>query len=508
MDTLYEWLVAWHATSPSPKSLLAGSLVAVTCSVIGCFIILRRMAFLGDAIAHAMLAGVVAGYLLIEVTGITIFGENRAPALLLGSVLAGLVTVGLIGFVSKVSRIKDDTAIGIMYTGIFAFGGVLASLYSHRIHVDLYHFVVGTVLAVDTSELWLMAIVAAFVLSVVILFFRHFQIATFDPVMAASLGISVVALDYLLTTCTSLVVVSAVSIVGVILVVGLLVTPAATAYLLCDKLSSMLVVAAIFGETSVVAGLYLSKWMNVASGSAIVVVSTLQFLVVLAVAPRYGLIADWLRRRNMVPQAVWEDVLSAIDRSPDKQLPLADVPRFVHSPADLIERAVNYLQNQGLVALKSGVLELSDRGALEARRILRAHRLWEAYLARRGTPVEELHDTAHRLEHLHDEETVDYIDDILGHPIQDPHGSPIPEDFVHLVPAQEIKAALLREGMRAIVVKAGPAARKVGMRVGMKLRAGPRRNGGQTWTFIVPGDIEMALGHEAADDLLVVLDEE
>jgi manganese/iron transport system permease protein/iron/zinc/copper transport system permease protein len=180
----------------------------------------------------------------------------------------------------------------------------------------------------------------------------------------------------------------------------------------------------------------------------------------------------------------------------------------VKAPADQVERAIDYLQAQGMLATDNGSLVVTERGAHEARRILRAHRLWEAYLARVGTPAGELHDTAHRLEHLHDEETVDYIDDILGHPIKDPHGSPIPEDFVHLVPGQEIKASLLREGMHAIVVKVGARARQMGMRVAMKLAAGPRRNDGRTWTFVVPGDIELSLDHGAADDLLVVLDEE
>ena len=219
------------------KALIGGGLVAIVCGVIGCFVILRRMAFLGDALSHAMLAGVTSGYLFMQI----VFGiEAHAPGMLVGSIVAGLITVGLIGFVSKVSRIKEDTAIGIMYTGIFAVGGVLASVFSHRIHLDLYHFVTGMVLGVEDADLWMMAVVTAVVLAIVILFFRYFQITTFDPVMAASLGIPVVAIDYLLTTCTSLVVVSAVSIVGVILVVGLLVTPAATAYLLSDRLSRMM----------------------------------------------------------------------------------------------------------------------------------------------------------------------------------------------------------------------------------------------------------------------------
>ena len=132
-----------------PRVLLAGVLVSISCGVMGCFIILRRMAFLGDALAHAMLAGVTCGYLIMKLA----FGvEAHAGAMLVGSVIAGLATVAMIGFVSRATRIKDDTAIGIMYTGIFAFGGLLASRFSDLIHVDLLHFVTGQVLAVETAR--------------------------------------------------------------------------------------------------------------------------------------------------------------------------------------------------------------------------------------------------------------------------------------------------------------------------------------------------------------------
>jgi len=286
MNEWFDSVLAWHAThSHLVRAMLAGVLVAMVCGVTGCYIILRRMAFLGDAIAHAMLAGVVAGYLLMK----GVFGlEANAPGMLVGSLVAGFVTVALVGFVSRLSRIKEDTAIGIMYTGVFAAGGLLASLFSSYIHLDLLHFVTGNVLAVEMVDLWMIAGVATFVLLVVILLFRPLQITSFDPVMAASLGIPVAALDYLLTTCTSLVVVSAVNIVGVILVVGFLVTPAATAYLVCDRLSRMLVVSACFAVSSFVLGFLASAWINVAPGSAVVVTSTLQFLVVLVIAQGYG----------------------------------------------------------------------------------------------------------------------------------------------------------------------------------------------------------------------------
>ncbi|MFO0819137.1 MAG: iron chelate uptake ABC transporter family permease subunit [Pirellulales bacterium] len=504
MSDLWSTWLEWHAGHAHVvRALLAGILVSVVCGVMGCFIILRRMAFLGDALAHSMLAGVVAGYLLMKLA----FGsEANAPAMLIGSLLAGFGTVGLIGFVSRLSRVKEDTAIGIMYTGVFAAGGLAASLFSHYIHVDLLHFVTGNVLAVEMLDLWMMAFVAVFVLTAVTLLYRPLQLTSFDPVMAASLGIPVLAIDYLLTTCTSLVVVSAVHIVGVILVVGMLVTPAATAYLVCQRLSRMLWAAAGFAVSSFLLGYGFSFWINVAPGSAIVVASTLQFVAVLSFAPRRGLVAQWWRRRWAVPQEVLEDVLGSIQRDDRDWVPLEAMQARMGRGAAIIRRALQTLAAQELVECNNRQARLTDAGRHEALRLRRAHRLWETYLERLGTPVDDLHRRADQLEHVHDEAAVDYLDDKLGHPLVDPHGSEIPEDFVHLVPGARVKAALLREGRAARVVAVGAIAAATPLRVGQRVVAGPRTGDDLVWTLVVDGATEIPLDHAAADAVEVELE--
>ena len=154
-----------------------------------------------------------------------------------------------------------------MYTGVFAGGVVLVSVFGKYIHIDLMHFIMGDILGISDFDMVVSAIVSAAVLSVIILFFRYFKLTSFDPVMAASIGIPVLLFKYLFTGCVSLIVVSAVSMVGVILVVGLLITPAATAYLLTDRLEKMMALAALFGFTSILGGLYLSVWLNSAGVS-------------------------------------------------------------------------------------------------------------------------------------------------------------------------------------------------------------------------------------------------
>ncbi len=488
------------------KAAVAGSLVAIVCGVIGCFVILRRMAFLGDALSHSMLAGVTAGYLFMSL----LFGQDaHVPAMFFGSLLAGIVTVVLIGFVSRVSRIKDDTAIGVMYTGIFATGGVLHSLFSDRMHIDLYHFMVGSVLAIEDADLWMMTIIAIIVLGFVILMFRQLQIATFDPVMAASIGINVVAIDYMLTACTSLVVVGAVQVVGVVLVVGLLVTPAATAYLLCDRLARMLPLAALFGVTGVLGGLLFSHWLNVATGPAMVIISTLQFMLVLACAPRYGMIADWWRRKTMVPQQLLEDVLGCFRKELDQPKKISQITANVDRPVEQVQRAIKNLIRRDWMESVDNTLTLTEEGRREAKRILRAHRLWETYLQHVGIPAETIHDQAHRLEHVHDEETVDYLDDKLGHPLTDPHGSEIPEDFVHLVPGEEVKVSLLRQGHAGAITSVdGDLSAEIlrSLRVGQRVVAGPREREGTLWTLELPDGSRVQLDHDMADSVTIKLE--
>jgi manganese/iron transport system permease protein/iron/zinc/copper transport system permease protein len=500
MDSLYTLFIEPLSQPFFQKALIGGTLVAIVCGVVGCFVILRRMAFLGDALSHAMLAGVTGGYLLMQF----FYGDAaNAPAMLIGSLLAALITVGMIGFISRVSRIKEDTAIGIMYTGVFAAGGILASVFSHRIHVDLLHFVMGQVLAVNDTDLWVAGIVAAVVLSAVLIFYRQLQVTSFDPVMAASIGIPVLAVDYLLTTCTSLVVVSAVTMVGVILVVGLLVTPAASAYLLCDRLSRMLVVSAALGATSVIGGLYVSLWCNIAGGAAIVAFCTVQFLVVLTIAPRYGLIAGWLRQARMVPQPLVEDVLSCVLRAGEISMTTEQVLAKVEARPEAVTKAIRSLTRQNLLEETNGALRLTEAGQREAQRVLRAHRLWEAYLEHVGTPETEIHARAHQLEHVHDAAAVDYIDDKLGHPLRDPHGKEIPYDAESVAPGKLVKVSQLREGHRGRVVTVGAEAESELLKPGVAVRLGPRQQNGNMWTVELADGRKIALQHAAADAVTV-----
>ena len=506
MNSTYQWFVEIHQANPYLiKALLTGLLVTTVCSVIGCYIVLRRTSFLADALSHSMLAGVVAGYLVMKV----LFNEEaHALGMLVGSIASGIFTVAVIGFVSRKSRVKDDAVIGVMYTGIFALGGVLASRFSEYVHVDVYHFVIGSILGVSDSDLRMMAVVTIVVLTFVILAFRQLQLISFDRVMAASIGVNVVLLDYMLTTCTAMVVVTGVQVVGIIQVVGLLIAPGATAYLLCDRLKNMIWVAILFGWSGFLIGYYLSEQLNVSPGGMIVVVCTVQFLLVFLVAPRYGLLAGWQRRWRAIPQQLIEDILGAIMRSEDEQATIAEISQRIEYRVDRIRKAIQSLARQEMLLVDDDIISFTDEGRQQARRLLRAHRLWESYLQHLGVAEEELHDRAHVLEHVHDEDTVDYLDDKLGHPLFDPHGAEIPEDFVHLVPGEEVRVAILREDHRGEIVRV-IGGNTGGLEVGMQIIVGPREDNSQMWVITVIDQDStqgvVRLNHAQADSVIVKL---
>ena len=494
-------LTEWHvANAGMIKALVAGSFISIACGIIGCFIVLRRMSFLADAVAHAMLAGVVASYLILR----AIFGfQANSIIILLGALFAGLITVTLIGFVTKVSRIKEDAAIGIMYTGIFALGGFFASIksFSEYIDVDLVGFIAGSVVATSLTDLWMLAIICCLIFAVVIMLYRQLLLTSFDPVMAASIGIPVLAIDYLLTACTSLVVVCGVNIVGVILVVALLITPAATAYLLFDRLHRMIIASAAFGLIGFWSGYFVSMWTGNAPGPSVVVMSTFYFMITLFCAPRYGMIADWLRKRNQVPQELIEDIMGFIIKHGD-QVEILDIVGQVSLPGFSARSALQRLEKDGLVKMTGTMVALTPQGQRTAKKLQRAHRLWESYLESTGMSADQVHQTAHVLEHVNDEEAVDYLDHKLGHPLTDPHGAEIPEDFIH-IESGEIHLSLLRQGDMAIIEDPGPAGTTMGIQKGMHVEVGPRSDGNHWTALVVETGKNLVLSHSEADKIIV-----
>lgn len=264
------------------RGLLAAILVGIICAVIGCYVVLRSMAFLGDALAHAILPGVAVAYLV---------GGN----LLIGALAAAVLVALSIGFLSRRGDLKEDTAIGILFSAALALGVALIS--SIRTYaVDLSHILFGDVLGVTPTDLWLTAGLGIVVIGLVAFFYRPFLVMAFDPVLATTLRWRTGLLRNLLLVLLALTIVISMQTVGIGLVAAMLVTPAATAYLLTRRLRVMMLLSAGIGAFSGIVGLYVSYYLNIASGAAIVLSATLFFLLAFFLAPQRGLLWQALRR--------------------------------------------------------------------------------------------------------------------------------------------------------------------------------------------------------------------
>jgi ABC-type Mn2+/Zn2+ transport system permease subunit len=269
------------------RGLLATVLVGAVSPVVGSYVVLRGMAFFGDALAHAILPGVAVGYLLA--------GRARG-GLFWWALLAAVVTALGIGAVGKGARVKEDTAIGIVFAGMFALGiALISSIRGYA--VDLAHFLFGNVLAVSWGDLALMAAFSGAVLLLILAFYKEFLVLSFDPTMAATLRLPAGLLHSLLLVLIAVTTVVSLQTVGVALMVAMLVTPAASAYLLTKRLPAMMALGAFLGAFSGAVGLYLSYYVGIASGAAIVLVATGLFLLALLLAPRRGLIWSRLQHR-------------------------------------------------------------------------------------------------------------------------------------------------------------------------------------------------------------------
>lgn len=257
------------------KALFTSIMVGIICGVIGSFIVLRGMALIGDAISHAVLPGVAISYML----GINFF---------YGAVLTGMLTAVGIGYINQNSRIKNDSAIGIVFSAAFALGVILIAKANSSI--DLNRILFGNVLSVRSSDMWMTLIIGALVLLTVIFFYKELLVSTFDPTFSASYGLPNNFIHYVIMILLTMVTVASLQTVGIILVVAMLITPASTAYLLTNRLWVMILLAAFFGAISSIIGLYFSFVYNLSSGAVIVLVATFLFLLAFLFSPKQGLL--------------------------------------------------------------------------------------------------------------------------------------------------------------------------------------------------------------------------
>jgi len=262
------------------RALMISALVGGVCGLLSCYMSLKGWALMGDAVSHAVLPGVIVAYAL-------------GLPFSIGAFVFGVGSVAMIGFVKQKSRVKEDTVIGLVFTGFFALGLVLVS--KIRSNIDLMHILFGNVLGISISDIFQTILISGLIVSVLVIFRRDLLLFCFDPTHARSIGINTGALHYLLLSALSLAAVAGLQTVGVILVVAMLVTPGATAYLLTDRFDRMTWIAIASSVLSSLLGVYISYWTDSSTAGCIVLVQTGLFILAFLFSPNYGLVRRLVR---------------------------------------------------------------------------------------------------------------------------------------------------------------------------------------------------------------------
>ena len=291
MTAVIDWLVGpWQWGDWMWRGMVTVHLVAIGCAVLGVFLYLRRMSLLADALAHVALPGIVFAFLLS--------GSLDAPVMLAGAVVVGLLSAVSIETLARQPNIRSDAAIGIVFTSFFAVGVILLSTVVRDAHIDTHCVLFGDLLGVSDRTMWLVVTVVPAVLALVVVFYRWLAASSFDPRFAAAIGIPVTAVNYGLMTGVTVTAVAGFEAVGAILVIALIIVPAATAHLLADRLVAMIGWAVAHAVVSCWVGMYAAIAVNTSAAGAIVVVGGILYLLAFLFAPRHGRLVRAVRRRR------------------------------------------------------------------------------------------------------------------------------------------------------------------------------------------------------------------
>lgn len=409
----YEWAI---------RALIASAMVGVMCGILGVFIVLRNMSLIGDALSHAILPGVVFGFMI---AGYSLLGFFT------GAVIAGLISAVAITWIQQNVKTKNDAAIGIVFTAMFSIGVMAISWISRNegVHLDLQDFLFGNVLGVSSEDLYLTGFIMLYVLVSIVVFYRYLFATTFQPVIAETMGISVKTVHYFLMLLLSFAVVASLKSVGVILVVAMLITPASTALLLSDRLQRVILIAGLIGLLSAILGLVFAILFETTPGPAMAVTATLIYLLAVFFAPQKGLVFKYHHKRKTKKRILLEDTLKqAYKLHEANNLTFNNLLERLGISANAIQRSLKVLNQKGWVNYTNNTLAITTEGVAQANRLVRAHRLWETYqVAEMGLNTEQIHDDAEMFEHFLTDEMLDELEQGLGFPTVDPHGSPIPQ---------------------------------------------------------------------------------
>ena len=415
--------------------LLTGAFVASSCAMLGCFLVLRRQAVLSDALSHAILLGIVLASWLTGSLGIGI--------MFTGAVAVGLLTAFLVQWLAH-GGVHHDAALGVTFTSFFALGVIGVTTIGQGVHLDLDCVLYGEIAYVpfDTwivggrslgpRAVWINGALLLLNAGTLALIYKELKLCSFDPELAAAIGLPVRGLHYVLMALVAMTVVGAFENVGVILVVALIIAPAASAYLLTDRLSVMIVLAVMNGILATLFGYGYAVAQDCSIAGAIGSAGGLLFLAAFLFSPAHGVTVRWVNQMRLRRQVGEEDVLlwagRQLERGAGPVFTEADLPgttiNMLPHPRAMLKRLLRY----GFIQKHHNEYSLTDKGKDQFRSLIHRHRLYETYLGELGYAHDHLHDPADRVEHHITPRLTEAIDQAVHFQDQDPHGKTIPRD--------------------------------------------------------------------------------
>jgi manganese/zinc/iron transport system permease protein len=437
--------------------IVAGALCAIAAALVGNFLVLRRLSLMGDAISHSVLPGIAAAFLFS--------GTRGSFAVLIGAAVMGLLTVWLTELIRRYGQVEESAAIGVVYTSLFAIGLILIDKAGDKIDLDPSCVLYGgletvTLRMVETpfgavpSVVITLGVVCCVNFLCIAVFFKQWQISTFDPLLAQAQGVSPSLFHYVLASLVAVTCIASMEAVGNILVVAMLVVPSATAFLLCKRLHSMIVLSVVIGTASAVLGHLLARgvpfgfgFRSVNSAAMMAVTSGLFLIVAVFASPKAGMLVRWIEQRSVARKILGEDILALLYRRSERTMSTSvvsesnfatvDRPPLVSNDIALqlkialrrVNSVVSELVRAGWVSTSQTSLSLTDNGRRVAQNLIRSHRLWEQYLSVEVSASDaRLHAQAESLEHFTSSSMRDKLDAETGQSTLDPHGRSIPPE--------------------------------------------------------------------------------
>ena len=432
-------------TSIDTWIVVTGALAGMSCALLGNYLVLRRLSMMGDAISHAVLPGLAIAFLLTH--------TRSSVAMFVGAAVVGVLTAVLTEWIRSLGKVEESASMGVVFTALFAVGLILIVRGADAVDLDPGCVLYGAIelTPLDTVGVLGWSIPRAVVtLGVVLmidvvfvaLFYKELRISAFDPALSTTLGYRATWMHYALTTLVAVTAVAAFESVGSILVIAMLIVPAAAAHLLTDRYGRMLLVSVVIGAGSAAIGHVgaitippLFGYADTSTAGMMAVAAGLIFSAALLVAPRHGLLARMARHGLLAFRIAREDLLGLIYRLEESNRiqPARAIPSLMRSAGGrslITSRAAMFeLRRRGRIRREGDEVRLTEVGRREARSLVRAHRLWESYVAKHfKLPTDHLHESAHRAEHFITPSMDDAMIRDLDHLEADPHGRSIPAD--------------------------------------------------------------------------------